>query len=96
MKNLIMSLALAATCSMGFAGQALSGTAGQGTIVDMTGLDGCTFLIRLDDGRLLEADVPTELQVDGLRVSIDYTEEARVSICMAGETVILNSIAPLN
>jgi hypothetical protein len=67
----------------------------KGTIVDYRGLDGCTFLVRLDDGTRLEADIPAGLQIDGLRVELSYVSEPRMSICMVGETVSLISIAPL-
>jgi len=63
-----------------------------GTVVDARGLDGCTYLIRLDDGQTLEANVPAEYQVDGLPVTITYTPVDGASICMAGEMVDLKSI----
>jgi hypothetical protein len=96
MKNLLMSLGLASVCTIGFANTGFSGTVAEATIVDLTWLDGCTFMIRLDNDDLLEAEIPTELQVDGLRVSIDYTPEARATSCIAGETVLLTSIKQLN
>ncbi|MGE0174506.1 MAG: hypothetical protein AB7T49_17050 [Oligoflexales bacterium] len=95
MKKLVLSFALVAFFALGNASNGFSEEiATQGTIIDMTGLDGCTFLIQLDDGSRLEADIPAEFQIDGLRVGITYIPEPRMSICMAGETVKLISITP--
>ncbi len=59
----------------------------KGTFVDRTGLDGCTFLIKLEDGRLLLPiyDANPDFQPkDGLKVRLAFTaEEDYVSICMA-------------
>ncbi|MFK7937586.1 MAG: hypothetical protein AB8G22_28980 [Saprospiraceae bacterium] len=65
---------------------------------DMTGLDGCGFVLVLDlddEERRLEplnlADFDIE-PVDGLEVCIEFEEEPAASICMVGETVRLISI----
>ncbi|MFH1320417.1 MAG: hypothetical protein ABII90_07180 [Bacteroidota bacterium] len=59
------------------------------TVIDMTGLDGCKFLLKLEDGKKLE---PTNLdpayRKDSLPVWIRYIETKGVmSICMAGKIV---------
>jgi hypothetical protein len=63
----------------------------EGTIIHEF-LDGCGFMIQLADGSRLEAEIPQELEVSGLKVSIEYIIEPRPSICMAGQTVKLVSI----
>ena len=62
-----------------------------GTVVDMTGLDGCGFNIRLDDGHVLE---PTNLaaypkvKIHNQRIRFTYKEVDTVaSICMVGTMV---------
>lgn len=65
------------------------------TIVDMRGLDGCTFALRLENGKRLE---PINLKafdvdiVDGKQVCITYHTVDMVSICMVGEIVELDSM----
>lgn len=59
-----------------------------GTLVDATGLDGCGWLIELDNGTTLEpvglAQYSLPL-VDGKRVYVEYTVlPLSPSICMAG------------
>jgi hypothetical protein len=61
------------------------------TIVDRTGLDGCTWMLKLDNGSHLEptnlSDFGIEL-VDNKSVVITYKERGDlVSICMAGPIV---------
>lgn len=71
----------------------------QATFQDFTGLDGCGFLLILQDGQSEErleavnlADfdvVPTE----GMEVCIDFTDATdAASICMAGRLIELQSI----
>ena len=66
------------------------------TIIDATGLDGCSWMIELFDGTRLE---PTNLNdfdltlVDELPVCIEYVEVTDVgSICMAGTIVEITSL----
>ena len=94
MKNLVLAafgLALAASSALASTPRAPAQTA-LGTVVDANGLDGCTFLVKLDDGQTLEANLPEAFQVDGLKVKITYVSDPRPSICMAGETVDVVSI----
>jgi nitrous oxide reductase accessory protein NosL len=67
-----------------------------GTLRNMTGLDGCGWMIQLDaNGRKLE---PVNLHKfnmtlsEGLKVKVVFTEHAGYSICMAGPMVNLISI----
>ncbi|MBC6989373.1 hypothetical protein [Hymenobacter sp. BT491] len=62
------------------------------TIHDLTGLDGCRFVLELSSGKRLEpageawtAYTPH----DGEKVYIAYTDDPRASICMVGQTVKL-------
>jgi len=65
------------------------------TIVDMRGLDGCTFVLRLENGKRLE---PINLKafdieiIDGKQVCITYHSVEMVSICMLGEIVEIDSM----
>ncbi|MEM1321674.1 MAG: hypothetical protein AAGG75_15560 [Bacteroidota bacterium] len=61
--------------------------ANEGTLVDYTGLDGCQFLIVMDNGeKWLPMKVSDEnfTFVNGLRIRFDYIEkEGAISVCMA-------------
>jgi len=63
----------------------------QGTVVDMNGLDGCGFNIRLDDGTILEPnnlDKYPQIKVSNKRIQFTYKDiEDRMSICMVGPMV---------
>lgn len=67
------------------------------TIVDRTGLDGCSFMIELNDGTMLEPTNLSEFGIkkeDGLKVWIDYSETKNgFSICMAGTMVDIDCIS---
>jgi len=62
----------------------------EGILRDMTGLDGCGFLIELDNGTKLN---PVEYTVksfnfeDGQRIRFAYEEVDMMNVCMAGQTV---------
>ena len=62
----------------------------EGTIRDMTGLDGCGFLIELDNGTKLN---PVEYTVksfnfeDGQHIRFGYEAVDMMNVCMAGQTV---------
>jgi hypothetical protein len=71
-----------------------------GTLVDATGLDGCGWLIELDNGTTLEPvglsefDVPL---VDGKRIYVEYAVmPLSPSICMAGTKAKIKCLAPQN
>lgn len=67
-----------------------------GKLIDMSDLSGCTWLIELDNGQLLNPLNIREFNFEksnGLKVSFDYEEiKEVVTICMSGKTVQLNSI----
>lgn len=62
-----------------------------GTVVDMKGLDGCGFNIRLDNGTILEPinlDNYPQIKVNNQRIQFTYKDiEDRMSICMVGPMV---------
>jgi hypothetical protein len=57
-------------------------------------LDGCTWMIRLEDGKKLQpSNLKPEFQKDKLKVWIKYTiKKGGVGICMAGEMVDITEI----
>jgi hypothetical protein len=65
-----------------------------GYVRDYTGLDGCTFIIELDNGIRLEPVeiVPDFVLKDGQRILCAYTEIPLGSICMVGKTVRMDCI----
>lgn len=65
-------------------------------LFDYTGLDGCSWIIKLEDEKVLE---PTNLQdfdielKEGKKVWIKYTEQTDLaSICMVGPIVSIEDI----
>lgn len=61
------------------------------TLRDFTGVDGCSYVLVLDNEKVLEIDnlefEPDFQFRDGLRVSVTYEEVSSVSICMIGQIV---------
>lgn len=86
----LLAFALFSSCKSKQPAQGISCTQ-KGTFVDMKGLDGCTFLIELADGRKLLPmfeEEPTFVIKDGLNVRLDFTEaKDGVSICMAEDLI---------
>ena len=69
------------------------------TLRDFTGLDGCSYVLVLDDEKVLEIgdlEVEPDFQFrDGLRVSVSYEELNSASICMVGSIVRVLCIDPI-
>jgi hypothetical protein len=68
------------------------------TLRNLTGLDGCKYVLELDNKERLEPAGPewqSFTKVDGMRVTVSYSEESRVSVCMVGKTVRLHCIQPI-
>lgn len=66
-------------------------------LVNLEGLDGCTWVFELEDGQRLEPvnlhQYDLELK-DGLKVKINYTEALdMMSICMVGKMVNITCIS---
>ncbi|HEX8515713.1 MAG TPA: hypothetical protein VF868_05890 [Bacteroidia bacterium] len=57
-------------------------------------LDGCTWMIRLEDGTQLQpSGLQLEFQQDGLKVWVTYTNNKHgTSICMAGQVIDVTEI----
>ena len=68
------------------------------TVVDMTGLDGCQFLLKLEDGKKLEPiNLDPAYKKNGLPVWIRYIDsKGSMSICMAGKIVRIIAIEKIN
>ena len=66
---------------------------------NFTGLDGCSYVLVLDDEKVLEiGDLEFEPDFqfrDGLRVSVTYEELSSASICMVGSIVRVLCIDPI-
>lgn len=61
-----------------------------GIIDDFTGrLDGCAYLIQLDNGKRLEPALNSSgvTLIAGRRIAITYKNKPAYSVCMAGETI---------
>jgi hypothetical protein len=65
-----------------------------GVVKDMTGLDGCTTMIILDNGQKLEIkSLPLGVMlIKDKRVAIRYTVVLGFSICMAGDIAEITSL----
>lgn len=62
-------------------------------IVDMTGLDGCNFMIKLKDGSRLEPINLEEIfKKNGLKVVVSYELYNGMSVCMAGKMIQITNI----
>ncbi len=70
----------------------------KGVLKDLTGLDGCGFVIDLEDGRRIEPlgfpEGFTPIDGKGVRVAFQLVDQA--SICMSGEIVEIACISFLN
>lgn len=65
------------------------------TLRDLTGLDGCGYVLELADGQRLEPHGPTWAAYpkhDGERVTVSFIDDPAPSICMAGRGVELQCI----
>src|SRR5687768_8560253 len=64
------------------------------TVKDNSGLDGCTFLLVLYNGKKIEPlNLPAEYKKDGMKVRVKYHQRKdAMSVCMSGEIVMLDII----
>jgi hypothetical protein len=67
------------------------------TIEDFTGLDGCGMMLVLENGTALEPgnlnDFSSTVSItDGQKVWVKYQENNVASICMAGQTVLIDEL----
>lgn len=65
-----------------------------GTIINMTGLDGCGMLIKLENGKTLEPlNLPEEFKKEDIKIAFTYKLRPEVmSICMKGAIVELLTV----
>ena len=62
------------------------------TIIRST-TDGCSWMIKLEDGKMLEpVNLKEEFKKDGLNVWIQYTHYENFSFCMSGEMVTITAM----
>lgn len=64
------------------------------TVIDLTGLDGCRFLLQLEDGSRLEPEnLDPVFAKPGTAVWVKYFfQKNAISICMAGKVVHVTDI----
>lgn len=62
---------------------------------NLTGLDGCGWVLQLDDGSKLEPQNLNDFEieyVEGKSLHVSYTEIDGASICMVGQIVKINCL----
>lgn len=107
MKQLTFVLILIGSMTMMFATCSPSGKAKKGKtcqtngiVKDMTGeLDGCEFLITLEDGtNLLPVDYTVDITglKDKQKITFTYEQVEAMNVCMAGETVKVTCLTILD
>lgn len=91
--------------SIGFSAceDAIFATSTEGVMKDLTGFDGCRWVIELSpDSENSERLEPMNLSdfdfvpVDGMKVSVKYKETSGGSICMVGKLVEIKGIKEIN
>lgn len=66
-----------------------------GTLVDKTGLDGCSMVIQVGDNEFLEPINLNELNIDireGVQIEFSYDEVDAATICMMGQAVRITCV----
>jgi hypothetical protein len=67
-----------------------------GIIKDMRGLDGCAFLILLNDGKYLQpVNLDSTFMNENLKVEFTFTGIEGMSVCMKGDMVQINEMKKL-
>ena len=60
------------------------------TVTDMRNLDGCGFLLKTADQKMLIPDnLDASFQKNNLKLEISYKKTQVMTTCMAGQTIIL-------
>ena len=60
------------------------------TVIDFRELDGCTFLLQMENGDKLQPEnLPADFQKPGLKLFITYKYNDGMGICMAGKMITL-------
>lgn len=75
----------------------LNKTHTKGTIIDNSKLDGCTYLIVLEDHSTFEPiNLDATFKQDGLQIYFLYKKSNAMSVCMAGQPITLLEIKKAN
>ena len=94
-KILLFALILFASGSLAACSKDKCKDSEKAKLVDMTGLDGCTFMLELNSGDRLEVINWGDWEVhkeDGKKIWVSYKESEGASICMAGKMVEVTCI----
>lgn len=90
----VLSLALLASCK-----KSECADREKGTLKNYTGLDGCAWIIELDNGQKLEPlnlDEFIASPADGMKVRVNYIDDIEMaSICMVGKIARINCLEKL-
>ena len=63
------------------------------SVINITGLDGCGFVLELENGeKLIPMNLEEKYFSDELKVWITYNVSNSHSICMVGKTIMIKSI----
>jgi len=66
------------------------------TVRDYRSLDGCKYLLELEDGRFLNPiNLDLSFQNEGVKICVDFVSLRMPSVCMKGKVVELKSIIAL-
>lgn len=64
-----------------------------GTIIDKTGLDGCSYLIKLPDSTLFEPiNLKEDFKKDQITVAFKYKKSRKATVCMNGQPIVISEI----
>lgn len=65
----------------------------EATVLDYRNLDGCTFLMQLNNGEKLQPEnLDSVFQKNNLQVLIKYHLTGKNTICMTGKTILIDFI----
>ena len=63
------------------------------TVIDFSELDGCKYLLEMEDGTKLEpVNLDEAYMIDGLKLYITFKYHDGMSVCMAGRMIQINSV----
>lgn len=62
----------------------------KGVVIDKTGLDGCSFLIELNDSSIFHPiNMDEEFRIEGITVFFKYKRSRKSTTCMNGQPVLV-------
>ena len=63
------------------------------TVINMTALDGCQYLLKLESGEKLNPiNLPDSLRQDNIKIRVKYIPSDLPTICMSGKTVKITAV----